>query len=151
MVQTTTILLLFMISWARNLGRVWLGNSFIPCVSNRSHLVIFSWWSIQDGFTHVSGALSGMAGRLGSPETANWRTQAWHVQSQGEYLDLFGLSGLQEPLFSQTRRHCLAPDPAPEVTPHHFPCIVSVKIVTSLPRFKGRKCRPHLLACYFPL
>lgn len=35
---------------------------------------------------------------------------------------------------------------------HHITSFVllSVKTVTSLPRFKGRKCSPHFLGCYFP-
>lgn len=49
----TTILLLSMILWARDVGRVWLGNSFILSVNNRSHLVIFSWWGVKDGFMHI--------------------------------------------------------------------------------------------------
>lgn len=137
-----------MILWARNVGRVWLGNSFIPSVNNRSHLVIFSWWRVQGGFTHVVGALSVMAWMAG----LSWRTHAWYVQCDDHRVG----SWTSYMAFQGSRSHCCHKqgDPAWPLTclrshTTSFPLYSSIKTVTSLPRFKGNKCRPHLLGCYF--
>lgn len=55
-----------------NLDRACLGNSSVPCGINKGHLVVFSWQRGQpEGFTHISGTLARIAGRLVSASTVS--------------------------------------------------------------------------------
>lgn len=127
-----------MISWVRNLERAWLGNSFIPCVINRSQLMTFTWWRVQDGFTYKclgrDGCKAGLSWNCKLEKLCMASPAGW---SQGIWI-LTCSSGLQEPLFPQTRRYCMVFGPASEVTPHHDPCLGAIKMVISLPDSRGR-------------
>ena len=102
---------------ARSSGRAWLGNPFIPRVIDRGHLVTFSVWMVWSG-----GSMMASLTCLG-PWQGWLRDWARLEPSTGEpmygisstavigYLEsLCGSSGLQEPLFPQTKRSCLAFD-----------------------------------------
>lgn len=87
-------------------------------------------------------------GRDGYKAGLSWNGIMYGISSvvSTGYVDfLQDRSGFQEQLFPQARRYCMALDMALAVMPLRFICALLIKVVTSLPRFKERRCRPHLL------